>query len=285
MGTFTVSTEPKPGEEAGSVSFIPDKKAETSSILLDQLTEKTGKSRALVAADLESYLEQMRQFINIGKPYIIEDIGAVSLAKNGDYQFTSNIGMALAVNTTQNEQHFLPGDNSMTNRLSKRNGVTSLALVVVLLIVAGIGWWVYSMVGHRDTTETVNSPADTPATTVEPAPPPPSETNAAAAGSTAVTADTLAVSKKPEPVAASSNAGSASYKFIFETTASAERARTRTEQLVSFGDPAHYDSVKQGDGSYAYRLFLRQQIAVADTARAKDSVQLYLSKNVTLVRE
>lgn len=284
IGSFTIVNEPAAGVDAGNVVFVADKKAETSGALLDQIAEKSGKGRGLVAADLESYLEQMRQFINIGKPYVIEDIGVVSLNKSGNYEFSRNAAtLSLTSPVGQAaEQHFLPESTGGTVRTGKRNGIMGLAAVIILLVLAGVGYGIYNMVRNGKSNTTT---ADTE-TTEQPA------TDTPSAAPVAVTGDTLAV-KTDTPVAATTtpasapaiSGDSARFRFVFETTVSSERAHTRTAQLKSFGDPAAFDSSKQEDGTFTYRLFLRQKIAIADSTRAKDSVQLYLSKNVRLVRE
>lgn len=285
MGSFTIVTEPAVGSEAGSVVFVADKKAETSGTLLDSIAEKSGKGRGLVAADLESYLEQMRQFINIGKPYIIEDVGVVSLNKSGNYEFSrqgSSLNLTSPASQTV-EQHFLPESSGSSSRAGRRNGVMGLAAVIVLLVLAGVGYGIFHMVRNGSSK---TATADTETAAVEqPATDTPAATTVAAGGdSVAAKPDSVATAAAAVPVAVISR-DSARYRFVFETTPSSERAHTRTAQLRSFGDPAGFDSSKAEDGSFTYRLFLRQKIAIADSVKAKDSVQLYLSKNVKLVRE
>lgn len=283
MGSFTIVTEPAAGVETGNVVFVADKKAETSAALLDQIAEKSGKGRGLVAADLESYLEQMRQFINIGKPYVIEDVGVVSLNKNGNYEFSRTAGgNTLPPAPVHQEQHFLPESGGGNTRAGKRNGIMGLAAVIILLVVAGVGYGIYNMVRNgkssTDTTEaeTVTTPPAADTTSVAATPP---------ADSAGAKPDSVVTPATPPTVLAAVSKDSARYRFIFETTASSERAHTRTAQLQSFGDPAGFDSSKQEDGTFTYRLYLRQKIAIADSAKAKDSVQLYLSKSVRAVRE
>ena len=48
-----------------------DKRAATTPELINFISTKTGKSKMLIASDLESHLTQAREFINIGKTYEI----------------------------------------------------------------------------------------------------------------------------------------------------------------------------------------------------------------------
>lgn len=280
MGSFTIITDPKPGEEAGNVIFVADKKAETSGTLIDLIAEKSNKGRGLVASDLESYLEQARQFINIGKPYIINDIGAVSLNKFGDYELSRNTGAPPAAASMQIEQHFLPDKPGMGARAGKRNGIMVLAVVIILLVLAGVGWGVYNMTQRKgDNTAGTDGAADTTAVV---APPPAAATVAVKPDSATAKPDSVMA---PAAVTPAATGDSSRYKFVFETTTSGDRARARIAQLRSFGDPAAFDSSRNGDTAFVYRLFLRKKIAVADLPKVKDSIQVYLSRSVTVVKE
>jgi predicted house-cleaning NTP pyrophosphatase (Maf/HAM1 superfamily) len=58
--------------------------------LIQYISANTGKMKPLAAADLESYLELAKQFLNIGKPFYIEGIGTLVKIKSGDYEFTGD---------------------------------------------------------------------------------------------------------------------------------------------------------------------------------------------------
>ena len=55
--------------------------------LIKFLCDRTGKMKALLAADLDSHLMQAKQFLNIGKPFLFEGIGSLSKLSNGNYEF------------------------------------------------------------------------------------------------------------------------------------------------------------------------------------------------------
>ncbi len=69
------------------VDFTFDKKAITSPELVDFISTKTGKSKMLIASDLESHLTQAREFINIGKTYQIINAGFIKKNNAGSYEF------------------------------------------------------------------------------------------------------------------------------------------------------------------------------------------------------
>lgn len=56
--------------------------------LIAFISEKTGKMRALAAADLDSHLVLAEEFLNIGKPFAFEGIGIITKLKPGEFEFT-----------------------------------------------------------------------------------------------------------------------------------------------------------------------------------------------------
>jgi hypothetical protein len=266
IGVLQITADQKPPDSSNTtipaVNYTFDRKAETELALLDYIAEKSGKNRALVAADLSSYLEQVRQFINIGKPYVLPGIGAVFMVKSSGYEFSQQAGANFAASPPPTE-HYLEADSEETGRVRRKNSLASIAFVVLVLVVAGVGWGIYSLVkGHKSSTpveETVPATADT--------------------------APAAATAPAQAPAATTTNiapAGSGGYKFVFETTTSAERAHTRTEQLRSFGDPALYDSVMQ-NGTLTYRLYFSHKVPAADTTLIRDTLSRYFERPVIVL--
>lgn len=71
-----------------SITFEFNKNAKEDSSFIDYLSEKTGKKRSLIASDLESFILTGKQFLNIGKPLIIKDVGILLKNQQGVYEFT-----------------------------------------------------------------------------------------------------------------------------------------------------------------------------------------------------
>ena len=70
------------------VSFESKVLLQESPHLIAFISEKTGKMKALAAADLDSHLQLAQQFLNIGKPFTFEGIGILSRVKPGELEFT-----------------------------------------------------------------------------------------------------------------------------------------------------------------------------------------------------
>lgn len=281
IGSLQVSADQKPSENTGSatpaVDFTYDRKAETDPLLLDYIAERAGKNRALVAADLSSYLEQVRQFINIGKPYVIPGVGAIFMLKDSSYDFSQQSGVSFAASPSSAvlPEHYLEADPSETGRIRKKNSLAGLAFVVLVLVAGGAGWGIYNLVKGDGSTKVVSNEEASPAETTPVSSMPPVTDSIATNRSDSAAAVVPPVSVKP--------AGTPGvYKFIFETTASSERARVRTATLLSYGDPAGYDSVRQSDNSYLYRLFYSHKVPTTDTALIRDTLQRYFQKPVVI---
>jgi hypothetical protein len=70
-------------------------------------------------------------------------------------------------------------------------------------------------------------------------------------------------------------------RYIFETTASGLRARTRTAQLNSYGNHAGFDSFMNNNTRY-FSLYLLNTNKLSDTTKVKDSFSLYLQRPVKI---
>ena len=80
----------KPGKviPSGAISFENNPLLKESPDLVLYISSQTGKIKALAAADLDSHLNLIQQFINIGKPFLLEGIGNLVKIKSGEYAFT-----------------------------------------------------------------------------------------------------------------------------------------------------------------------------------------------------
>ena len=77
IDTNIASPEQPPSKAA--IHFKFNKRAITSPGLAEYIAAKTGKNKVLINSDLESFVELMRQFMNIGKPYEMEGVGILKL--------------------------------------------------------------------------------------------------------------------------------------------------------------------------------------------------------------
>lgn len=256
----------------GNTDFIYDKKAATTPEFIVYVAEKMGKNKSLVGFDIESHIEQARQFINLGKPYIIPKLGGISLTKNGTYTFDQQQTI------TAGEEEYLTEQAALSvEKDKKKKGVMALAIMLLLFILGAIGYGIYYVVS--------STPASDAAITIE-------QDSTLPADQTAVQTDT-AVSRKPDSLTTVStitdssftknDSASGIFKFVFEQTRFRNRAIKRTGDLTRWGRIAAYDSIMYRD-SLLYRLYVPVTASAADTAVIKDSLQKYFQRRVKIIQ-
>ncbi len=272
IGTLSFNDKSKASElpqPLGALTFEFDKKAVTSPGLIVYIAERTNKNKGLILSDLESYIELMRQFINIGKPYEMEGVGIFKLAKSNEYEFIAyDLSANIEDQKNTKKQQAKNNANLVVKKSSDKSALMVLAILIVLGVLGVIGWGTYKLFlgnGAISNKDTINTTVTNPA-------------NDTAAGlNTMPHTDTITATA---PLIQSDTSD---YKFIFETTAVANRAYLRTEQLKKLGHPSGYDSVAT-DSGHIYTLYLKMHLKNADTTLTKDSLQKYLSRKIKIAQ-
>lgn len=252
--------------QEGETNFAMDKKAVTSQGLIDFIAAGTGKNSNLIASDIESYLEQGRQFINIGDTFTIHGIGSLTKNNAGVYIFNPGPPVHLKLKQDKDkmvhETDFEHGSyyESQKKKKSDRGLIMFFAFFIILLVLAGMGWGVYKLYFENSNatfSNAVDQPVmDTPSAKIS------------------LPVDTI---KIKTPITDTST-----FKFIFEKTPSRERAVSRTSKLHDYGNAALFDSIKE-NGNTVYRLYLLQKTKqISDTAKIKDSLFRYFQRDILI---
>jgi hypothetical protein len=255
--------------ENNEIEFVADRKALTSPAFISYVGEKLGKNTVLMSNNIESYLEQARQFINLGKPYVIPGLGNIYITKTGQYAFEPHFSSdTQAEDMTDNYQHL----TEPLEKERKKKGVMGLAAALVIIIVVAAGYGIYKYWKNNKTTEPV-----------------------ASENTTTPTEDTLVnnndtVSLKPDSIPTTTATTplqpgeEASFKFIIEQTHNVRRAYNRNAQLIALKIPIHLDSIKGAD-STMYRLYFIKTARTEDIPHIKDSLMnWYTAKRVIVER-
>ncbi|HEY6978217.1 MAG TPA: hypothetical protein VH396_18075 [Chitinophagaceae bacterium] len=271
IGTLTIDEKTSPAHHL-PLQFRYDKKAETTPELINYIAERTGKSKVLIQADIESYIESMRQLINIGKPYEVERVGAFRLAQSGEYEFSVyEIPSGKEEHKAVKRQPLDELIPTVNKRRSNKNALMLVSLIIILGILGVIGWGTYNFFANN---VRKRSPADSVMVATAP---PANDTGSF------MTADSISVK---DTVKSDTTGGlktdTADYKFVYETTLLAQRATRRTNQLISYGEQAEFDSIATDTGQL-YRLYIKKRLSNADTAREKDSLEIYLQRSIQII--
>ena len=247
----------------GSLQFKYNKKAATSPGLVDYIAQRLAKNKGLIQSDLESYIELMRQFINIGKPYEMEGVGVFKLAKSNEYEFTAyDMSEKKEEQKSGKRQHPANTSPLTVKHRNNRSALMLLAVLIILTVLVVIGWGTYKLL----------MPGDSP------------KSDTAVLSNNSKPADTIVSTNNllPADSRAITKGDTADYKFIYETTSLSSRAYLRTAQLKKFGNQAAIDSIG-ADSAKVYELYIKMRLYNADTTKAKDSIQKHLQRSVKIV--
>ncbi len=242
------------------IHFTHDTKVETTPGLIEYIVQQTGKIKSLVQADFSSYVSEVRQFVNIGKPWAIEGIGTLQKNRDGRFELIPGEIVAERVNMHYAEQ--VDEDEEPVRR--RKWMVGAILFIAIVAVAAGIGFGVYVLfIKAKDSNiaETVEEPM-----VLE-------QDTGSILQDSIIKRDTTAIYKSD----------TANYRAIFEVTGLRTRAITRTSQLQQFGVNGLYDSFTR-DNTKWYRLFIYKNILPQDTIRVKDSLTLYFGRKVRLER-
>lgn len=283
IGTFTLDGKVSvPNEQEKEIfypieglSFDYNPKSSTDENIITFLVKKLHKIEPLIRSDLESYLANIKQFLNLGKPYTIQGVGTLTKNNQGIYEFTP--GNFLPVKEELNPRR----ENAEHNYPVRSNSSTGRAFVVIVIVIAalaalgGIGWGISNLIAKQQTTETEEAPQEGQLDTI------PQQVD------TAPLPQSVPPVSTPAPAAvdtATETGDSVRYKMVFETTRFRDRANIRTTQLNTYGNRTQYDTIRVGD-SLRYRLFIPVRIRPADTIRVRDSLSTFLGRRVRVVTQ
>jgi hypothetical protein len=239
---------------------------EPSNELIQFISEQSGRIKPLATADLDSYLWLALQFLNIGKPYLIEGVGSLTKINSGGFAFTpgqilteklSDYVAKEAENIATREAD----DNYKNIFYPNKNSFNWKKPVVILLIIAGAGlavWGGYTM--YKKTSEKSNSGNSQSEKKIEILP---------ATDTTGYLPDSNAINIVQKTPAGTN-------KFVLEVT-DKDRAIKRFNKLKTYFWDVHLET----QDSILYKIYMLIPVATAtDTTRIKDSLSMLNGKKV-----
>jgi hypothetical protein len=236
----------KAGEDEGLVRYI---------------VQHTNKILPLASSDLESYSMLAKQFLNIGKPLVIDGVGTVQKNQQGSYHFIPGVfitpridDIPKQVREKRDESVSFESEPRVNN--SRRN--LMIFLVVLVLGLAGLGAYYLLVVKKPAETSTIvqtELPRDTVRTDSMPAAAP--DTPAALATVTTMPA-------------------SDSFNIVLRNYPTAQTAGRALQRFSALG---HRLLVLPSADSLNYELAMPFRRSLADTLKAKDSLRKFFGGN------
>jgi hypothetical protein len=250
------------------IRFEHDPSVKESPALITFISAQTGKIKALASADLDSHLEIIQQFLNIGKPFSFEGIGNLVKVRAGEYQFSPGplipeLKKEAAPKETAIPAEEVPEDYNYKNIFYPKQVKAGWKKpMAVFLLVAGLvlAIWGGYVVYKRTMAKKEKQEKNEPTAPVE-----------IAARDTSVTVqkDTLAT-----PVN-NSVTPAGNYKFILENS-TAPRALTRYNKLRSY----QWNVQLETKDSVNYKIYMVLPVTAADTTKVLDSLSMLTGKKV-----
>lgn len=256
------------------LSFTYNPKEILDEPLITFLVKRLGKIQPLVRSDLDSYLSNIKQFINLGKPYTIEGIGTLNKNNKGLYEFTP--GNFLPAKEELNPRRENAEHNYPVSSKTSAGKVFIIILIVLASLAAlgGIGWGISALLSKNlDTNNEQQEQQGAVDTLTKPEPTIQQPITSPAPEQTLTPADTIANINV-------STSDTVHYKMIFEYTKSRVRAITRTATLMNVHHKfSQFDSLANGN-VITYRLFVPLTISTKDTANYKDTLKRFFGKTI-----
>jgi len=273
IGSFVPGTEANPEPDharsakdiiSSGISFESNPGIKEAPKLVAFIAARTGKIKALAAADLESYLELARQFLNIGNPFLFEGIGTLTKMQTGDFRFTPGgpvAEKASAENVKKMAEISGSADESSGGFknifYTPRVKTDKRKTLFIFLLIAGLGlaiWGGYTV--YKKTTGSKKEPLPDKKNTENPV------------SDNTINNDTGSIKQDPSIHDPLPKIPAGNYKFVVET-ADKTRGLMRYTRLKSFG----LDIQMETSDSLTFKLFFSLPAAPADTARLIDSLQ------------
>ena len=230
-------------------------KAIEDEALVDYIVRQTRKIKPLATSDLESYCMLAKQFLNIGKPLVIEGVGTLQKNQSGDYEFISGHFITPKIEEAPKQiKEKLEEQISFESETKKDNGQRNVVIVFVTAIIALAGLGIYYYLANRKDPEPVQQEQvafDTikTDTLIKLAP------------------DTILVATPLLPIKTDSNNFSIVIKD-YPTEAAVNKAFAK---LTDYG---HKLKIIKADSS-RYQLVMSFNTPVSDTLRVKDSLRIF----------
>jgi hypothetical protein len=246
--------------DSESIRFESNHSVKESPGLIEFISAQTGKMKALAAADLSSHLELAQQFLNIGKPFLLEGIGSLVKIRQGEYSFSGadipteklkDQSAKEAVATSATEESFSSYEPLLSKKITKLDWKKP-ALVLFTLIGTGLAIWGGYSIYKR--TASKNEIAE--------------NNNIQSAATTLVTDSSAFVKKDTNTMVAPVAAiPSGTYKFVLETAQKA-RAFSRYNTLKTY----QWNVQMETKDSSQFKLYLLLPVIASDTTRIMDSL-------------
>ncbi|CAN5229547.1 hypothetical protein BH09BAC2_BH09BAC2_11080 [soil metagenome] len=248
---------------ANSVTFEANTKTKEDNELIDFIVLHSKKIKPLASADLDSYIALGKQFLNIGKPFIISGIGTLEKTQAGiEFKpgafISPKIEAPKALKENENEEKSgLFQDSQRTAPPNYDRRILTIIGIIILLSIAG--WFAYKY--FQDTGENNK------------------ESVSSTISDTIVPIDTTSVQKDSLMYAqAQADESTKGFNVVIKSDITRQSAEKRIQQLKTYGR----NVIMYTKDSVYYTVAETFTLPLADTLYVKDSLQRFYGKNIRI---
>ena len=245
---------------ADAISYDYDLKAVADEGLVDFIVQQTRKIKPLAASDLESYTSLNKQFLNIGKPLIIDGLGTLQKNQSGKYEFsqshlfnTKTEAKPTEIREKANEE--ISFSTPKKTESGNKNSKSWLIVFVLLFFILGAVALLYYL--NMPKRETVDLPEKTEVVT------PP----VLVKDSSNKPIDSIQLVSAPLPKVDDGY----SFKVVIKTYTNLANAQAALNRLKGYG----HNVLLTTKDSVNYQIKIPFNRSLADTSRIKDSLNKF----------
>ena len=254
-----------------AISFQYDPKVAEDKNLIDFIIENTRKIRPLASSDLESYLMLGREFLNIGNPFILPNIGTLQKTNSGELVFKGGQHAADKIGTQRvkiEDEGAEKYEENMFNdyqRKHKTQNGNTILIAVSLLVVGFIAWavWRYAF-NNEEQQEKLSS-----TNMIVPLPDSSQKTDSFSTTNPLLNANNN-VFRNP--------LDSFTFQVVVNEFTNSQAALARLAQLKSYGR----NVILYTNDSITYKIAEPFMRPLADTTKVLDSLSRYYGNSKTL---
>jgi hypothetical protein len=254
---------------ADAFSFEYNLKATEDEGLVNYIVQQTRKIKPLASSDLDSYAILAKQFLNIGKPLVIDGVGTIQKNQQGQYDFIPGQLVSpkmddspVLLRERKEEIVSFESENTGGNNGSK----LKIIITIALIILTGLVLYYFLVVNKpvvSDRVQQTDAPTDslknTSLNTISPATD--TTTNKGIDTINNVAATAL------QPI----NIDNSSFKIILKEYNSQHAAQVAYDRLTSYGHKLEIIKVD----SAKYKLAVPFTLPLSDTLRVRDSLKVF----------
>ena len=254
-----------------AISFQYDPKVAEDKNLIDFIMENSRKIRPLASSDLESYLMLGREFLNIGNPFILPNIGTLQKTNSGELVFKGGQYAADKIGTQRvkiEDEGAEKYEENMFNdyqRKHKTQNGNTILIAVSLLVVGFIAWAVWRYAFNNEEQQEKLSSTDM----IVPLPDSSQKTDSLSTTNPLLNADNN-VFRNP--------LDSFTFQVVVNEFTNSQAALARLAQLKSYGR----NVILYTNDSITYKIAEPFMRPLADTTKVLDSLSRYYGNSKTL---